>query len=218
MTRRTAPGWILAALAALLVAVVLVSRATGDPVAHFTRDFFSTAEVPIYTGIVSNVGVFLWGVTAAICFFAIGAMEDPVRDREVRRWILATAMVSAILMLDDFFMFHEWIFPRLTGLDETVVLGVYAVAFTGYLAAFRRSILAAGPELLVLALVLLGASLVMDLIEPEDAAAWRYLTEEGFKLLGIGAWLGFFLGVAYEAVSPGQRRAQATAASNSASP
>lgn len=202
-----APAWILGALAVLLAAVPLASRATGDPVANFTRDFFSTAQVPIYTGIVSNVGIFMWGVTAALCLFALGSMADSGGRGALRRWLLATALVSTILMLDDFFMLHEWVVPRLTGLDEKVVMGTYMVGFAAYLAAFHRSIRESDPGLFVVALALLGASVGMDLIEPEDAAAWRYLVEEGFKLLGIGAWLGFFIEVARRAVSPGARDA-----------
>lgn len=198
-----APAWILAALTALLAAVPLASRATGEPVANFTRDIFSTAQVPLYTGIVSNVGIFMWGLTAALCLFAVYARVEPGRPGELRRWLLATAVISSMLMLDDYFMLHEWVVPRLTGLDEKVGMGVYVVVFALYLAAFHRAIRAAGPGLFVVAFALLGASAGMDLIEPEDAAGWRYLVEEGFKLLGIGAWLGFFAEVARRAVSPG---------------
>jgi len=207
-------AWILAPLAALLAAVPLASRATGTPIGDFTRDIFSTAEVPLYTGIVSNVGIILWGTTAAICLFARGLAPEAA----ARRFLLASAAVSAALAVDDAFMIHEWVGPRLTGLDEKVFLGTYAVGFAAYLAAFRGAIRRAGPGALAVALGLFALSTGMDVIEPEDAAGWQYLTEEGFKLLGIGVWLGFSLGVAADAAGRDQRSAQATAASKSASP
>ncbi|HUP18964.1 MAG TPA: hypothetical protein VM778_03315, partial [Gemmatimonadota bacterium] len=80
------------------------------------------------------------------------------------------------------------------------------------------ALLAESPAGCGAALALFAASIGMDLVEPVPSPQWYYLTEEGLKLLGIGTWLAYFLGVAADAVAPAQRSAQATAASKSASP
>ncbi|HUP19956.1 MAG TPA: hypothetical protein VM778_08390, partial [Gemmatimonadota bacterium] len=145
---------ILAPPALLIAALPLLSRLLETPIGDFTRDVFSTAELPVYIGLVSNVGIFMWGATAAVCGFAWWVAPGP-RWRGRRAWLLATAVWSGVLMADDFFMFHEWIFPKVTGLDEKVVLGAYGAALATYLWAFR-ALLAESPVGIGAAVALFG--------------------------------------------------------------
>lgn len=213
-------GWILAPLLALLAVVPVAAWRTGDPIAVFTRDIFSTARLPVYTGILSNAGILLWGATLAICLFAWAA-ASPTTPAETRRFLLTSAAFTAILLVDDFFMLHEWIIPRFLGFPEEAVKTTYVLLALLYAAAFRRTILRVGPKAFLAAMALFAAVIVLDFLEPAEAGGAYRLAEEVFMLLGIGTWLGFFVGVGAVAVAgerDGQRSAQATAASKSASP
>lgn len=193
--------WIGLPILILAAAVVPMAALTGHPVGDFTRDVFSTAEVPIYTGIFSNAGVALWVATVAVCLFARAAVA-----RVPARWrgfLVASALLTSALAVDDFFMLHEWVVPRLLGAPEWALLPLYVAATVAWLFAYRREIVAAGPAPLAAALALFAASTGMDFFEPEPAPGWHYLAEETLKLGGIGAWLGFFVGAAATAVAGG---------------
>jgi hypothetical protein len=184
--------WLLAAWAPALVALFLLpagARATGYPLSFFTRDVFSLAEIPVYAGLLSNAGILLWCSTAAISLFTALVIAHA---SEARRFFLGFGLLSVLLMMDDFFMLHEWIVPRFLGLPEYVASGAYGLVTAALLIAARREIRLREPALLGVALVLFAASVTMDVLERPPAPAWHYLIEEGFKLLGVVTWFVYF--------------------------
>jgi hypothetical protein len=172
--------------------IPVLSRLTGDPIATFTRDVFSTARIPVYTGWISNLGVSMWIASAAITLFAAWIIWGPASRRSAA-WLAAAGALSSIMAVDDFLMVHEWLAWKIMGISETPVLVVYVLFFAGFGVAFRRELLENRPPLLFATLLLLGSSLVMDVIEPKEAEAWRYLAEEGLKMMGIASWLLYFV-------------------------
>lgn len=181
-----------------LAAVVGLRVVTGSPMGTFTRDVFSTAEIPVWTGILSNLGVFLWISALAVSAFTVVVTPPSAGWRNV---LIAAAAVSGTLAVDDFFMIHEWILPEYLGVDERVPLLLYALAAGGLVLAVRgRDPDGRVDRVLWAAIGLLGLSVALDLVEPADAPEWRYLVEEGFKFLGIGTWLGFVATMASQAV------------------
>ncbi|MDX1622630.1 MAG: hypothetical protein R3199_01455 [Gemmatimonadota bacterium] len=207
----TRVAWALSlAVTVLVLALPLLSRALDEPVAVFTRDLFSTAEIPVYTGFASNAGVFLWAGCAGVAITG-WCLADGATSRG--RFLLAGATLTGIFLVDDFFMVHEWILPRFLGVPEEATLAVYGILVLLWTVAFRGQVRAVGRGVLFAALVLFGLSEVFDLVEPEAVAAWRTWTEESLKLFGIAAWTLFFLKAAVQPPS-----AQATAASKSESP
>jgi hypothetical protein len=189
-------GGVIALYAALVSVIALLpvmARLANVPISELTRDIFSTAELPVYYGIVSNLGVFLWcaGVTVA----AFTALIGPAVAPGVRRFLAVSAALSAVFMIDDFFMVHEWLVPRFLGWPEEAVYLIYAAVSALYALAYRRVIRAWAPGLFVIAAFLLALSIGVDLLEEEGASQWGAYLEEGLKLLGIGGWLAFLMSV-----------------------
>jgi hypothetical protein len=153
-------------------------------VSFFTRDVFSVANIPVYGALLSNVGILLWCASATLCLFTATAVRGGAR-----RFYVGFGVLALLLLADDFFMLHEWIVPRLTGLPESAVAAAYVVLMALLLVGARREVAAHEPRLLGLALALFGASVALDVIERPPAPAWHYLGEEGLKLLGIVTWL-----------------------------
>lgn len=181
-------------VALALAALPFLPAVTGEPVSRFTRDVFSIAEIPVYSGFYSNLGIALWGATCAVTLFVARLLGGrPGGWGGSRGALLGFGALSGVLMVDDFLLVHEWIAPEFLGIPEKVVFGAYGAVLAVLLVVFRRAILERRPGHLVVALGLLGASLGMDLIERPPAPGWHYVVEESLKLLGIAAWTVFFL-------------------------
>lgn len=197
-------GPVVLALAALPV----LSSVLGEPVSRFTRDVFSIAEIPVYSGLYSNLGILLWGATSVVLLHTAWLVGGSVgRWGRTRGALLGFGALSGTLMADDFFLVHEWIAPEFLGVPETAVYAAYAVVLAVLLVAYRKEILERRPGHLVVALALFAVSLGMDAFERPPAPAWHYFLEESLKLLGIAAWTVFFVrwasGAALEAPRSG---------------
>src|SRR6187399_2150439 len=152
---------------ALLFLVAIAALSPKITVASLTRDMAATAKVHPLTGVVSSAGILLWCATAAICLFS----SNLLRQRGAHRaagFLLWSGLMTAGLLIDDFFMFHE------------------------YLARVHRGlILEADYRLLVTALVLFAGSMTLDLL---NGGGYWNLAEDGCKLLGIASWFGYHAG------------------------
>jgi hypothetical protein len=181
---------ILAPLTVFLVGAFALGQKAGVPANHLTRDVISIFDGAPYHGIISTMGTLLWCATAAICLFAAAQPVDrSAPSLANRRFLLAAGALTSWLLIDDQFLFHEVICPQYLGIREEFPLAMDALLALGFLVAFRRTILAHDYLVLLLAGGLLAGSIGMDLF---IAFPGHYLVEDGLKLLGIGAWLGFF--------------------------
>lgn len=174
-----------------------------------TRDVTATANVHPLTGILSNLGILLWCAAASICAFAAVTLRN-VKPREPFRFLLCSALLSAYLLLDDFFLFHDELAPRYLGVDEKLVYAALGIAVCAYLIAFRRLILRTHFAVLLLALGFLGIAVVMDaLLEPwlRRMGHWEYFFEDGAKWLGIAAWCSYYVRTSHQLVVGHQRAA-----------
>jgi hypothetical protein len=186
---RSAVVVLYAALAALLALLPVAARLEQVPVSVFMRDVFSIAEIPVYSGIASNLGVFLWCAGAAVGSFA--ALMVGSKEPSLHRFLAASAGFSALFMIDDFFMVHEWLVPRFLGWPEDSAYVLYGGMFALYAIAYRRSIRTLAPASFVVATFLLVLSVGIDLVQEEETSPWGYYVEDGIKLLGICSWLTF---------------------------
>jgi hypothetical protein len=174
-----------------------------------TRDVTATANVHPLTGILSNLGILLWCAAASICAFAAVTLRN-VKPGEPFRFLLCSALLSAYLLLDDFFLFHDELAPRYLGVDEKLVYAALGIAVCAYLIAFRRVILRTHFAVLVLAVGFLGIAVVMDaLLEPwlRRLGHWEYFFEDGAKWLGIAAWCSYYVRTSHQLVVGHQRAA-----------
>jgi len=112
----------LAVLAVTAAAVILFDVS----IPAMTRDAAALAQIPPLWGIVSNLGILLWCAAVAICVFAAVAVFR-AGPRDAFRFLLFSALLTAYLLFDDFFQFHENIAPRHLGLNEHAVVAAQAL-------------------------------------------------------------------------------------------
>lgn len=192
---------LLALYLPMVMLVLLVAIASLDPaisVTSLTRDMAAIAKIHPLTGVLSNVGILLWCATAAICLFSSNLLRQ--QDAHPATVFLSWAgLMSAGLLLDDFFMFHEYLGPIHLGLDEKAIHVFYACVMAAYLLRHRRLILQSNYRLLVAALALFGGSMAVD---QAQATGWWHLAEDGCKVLGIASWFGYHAGRARHWLMP----------------
>jgi len=175
---------------ALLFLVAIAGLSPQIAVSSLTRDMAGIAKVHPLTGVVSNVGILLWCATATVCLFSCHLLRQR-GAHQAAGFLLWSGLMSVGLLVDDFFMFHEYLAPVHLGLDEKVVLPSYVCITAFYLLRHRRLILEADYRLLATALVLFTSSILLDVA---DVSGWWNLAEDGCKLLGIASWFGYHSG------------------------
>lgn len=95
---------------------------------------------------------------------------------------------SLWLCLDDMFLVHD------RYLGEATLYITYTVFSVLLLVCFRKPLRRFGGDSFLLSVLLLGSSVLIDALQnylPFPPTTVQ-LIEEGFKLLGIAAWLGFW--------------------------
>ena len=193
---------------AVLLAMAVVHVLTGNSITRMTRDMAVIAKVHPLSGFLSNLGVLLWCASATVCLFACAALHR-LGNIPLFRFFLASGLLSAYLLMDDFFMVHEFLGPRYLGLPEKAIIALLGVSVLVYLAIFRAVILGQTPWLfLLLALGFLGTSAFSDvffyrLLESRIGYNWAFFIEDGAKWLGIASWCSYFVRTAYQALVPG---------------
>ena len=174
--------------AVVLYAVALIwSDAEGISAKFVLRDLAQSCDAPLGKGFLSSVGYLLWMAAAAIALFAASTRQ--IQGSVVnRQFAFRGGGFSLWLCLDDMFLVHD------RYLGEAFLYVTYAV-FTGLLLfRFRGPLRRFGGDSFLLAVVLLGASVLTDALQGlwPDSYETVQIVEEGFKFLGIAAWLSFW--------------------------
>jgi hypothetical protein len=199
---------------AILLSVAFASSQTGVSLALFTRDPSAVYTLDLadaktdllirpFIGVVSNVGVLLWTASATICLFGSAVLRHSLDKPRFSTFLLCAGLLTTLLTLDDFFLLHETVFPRILGLSETVLFVAYGGLVLGGVITFRKCILETEYLLLFISLGFFGLSLFVDALQKlieRTFGDWRILLEDGFKLLGIVGWLGYFSRCSFKAM------------------
>ncbi|MCP3952590.1 MAG: hypothetical protein GY697_10305, partial [Desulfobacterales bacterium] len=132
---------------------------------------------------------------ATICLYSWSILRYSPGAKENAAFLLYSGLVTTILLLDDFFLLHEELFPLYLGMSEKIFYVGYAGLILYGMVKFKRCTLKTEYVLLLIALLFFGLSVVTDSFQHHlevFAGDWRILFEDGFKLLGIVSWLGYF--------------------------
>ena len=186
----------------IAVATFLVRR-RGLATGFVLSDTQSIGDLPWYAGALSNAGIVMWVVTAAVAIFGSRLAED----RETRGFLLSGGLLSSLLGFDDLYMVHERIFPRVLALSEKLLFSFYLVAVALYLYRYRREILNSDFTLLLAALCGFGASMVVDVMtEDKPWPMYRHVFEDGPKLAGLALWMVYHVRTTWQRVGRGDTR------------
>lgn len=185
-------GLILVVSAALMGAALLLHFRRQIPIGVFTRDPATTVGFPIYTGFISQLGIFCWAASAAVCLFSAKVISKDQNNIEIRLFFIFSGLLTLFLGLDDAFLFHEEIFPFHFGIPEKVIYAGYIGLVLFYLIRFYPTILKTEYILLIIALSFFGFSVGLDVVIPKGNS---FLLEDSAKLIGIVSWLTYFFRV-----------------------
>lgn len=176
-------------LAVLVAPISFVGARSGLRGWHLFAD--PAHELGVLWGIFSNFGILMWAAATACCAIGWVTLEKVSRLHPLRPWIVASAVISAGLTVDDAFAIHEIVLARI---PERIVLVAYALAIGWYLIRFRRELFAREDSVIfVVSVSLLGSSFLVDMVS--QPFRFSASIEELLKLFGIAAWLYFFFRV-----------------------
>ncbi|OUR93423.1 hypothetical protein A9Q87_04835 [Flavobacteriales bacterium 34_180_T64] len=170
--------------------VYVYHQLNGIPLKTLTSDVTAAADVPLYYGIQSQIGIFFWAAAAAICFLCGSTIKSPEWS-----FFMVSGFLSLFLGLDDIFLFHEVVFPSL-GIHQKVVYLSYVVIFGVYVLKFYKLILQTEFILLAMAFGCFGLSLLIDSFFHNAAPLYTQLIEDGAKFVGIVYWTIYFYSTA----------------------
>jgi hypothetical protein len=205
---RQVAGTLVPALLILAI-MVYVHLHSHIPFASMTRDVTAIGHLNPFTGMLSDLGIILWCVSASACFFAaLILFRGP--DRKLFWFLLFSGLLSAYLLFDDFFQFHEELAERYLGLNKTFVYAALGTAVAAYLVGFRQVILRTRFGLLALACGFLAASVAIDVVAYVLEVRlgnwwwlgrWWYFFEDGPKWLGIAFWCSYYVQTAHQCLT-----------------
>ena len=181
-TARLLAGLLLAGGAAVAV-LVGVGAAAGVPLGVLFRDAAASGTDALhagefYVGAGSTMTIVVWGASAALCAFVAWLWRDGQ--------LAALGALTAVMCADDALQLHETVGPAV-GVPELALPAAYGLGVLVVLGRYLRAG-AHGPSAAVLvAVVLLGASVGVDLLDElllHSSGGWVIVAEDGAKLLG----------------------------------
>ncbi|MEL0456451.1 hypothetical protein WJN01_09445 [Flavobacteriaceae bacterium SZ-1-7] len=187
------------AVLSILCSVFIISNLYNIPYEKFTGDPALIFKANPFIGVVSNIGILFWCCAACICLFSGLLLLS--KDKDYSQFLIFSGFFSTILLLDDFFIIHDYgvfyIFPN--DFSQKTILGLYALFAMWYLYKFQKIILTTNFFILGAAFFFLGLSVLIDVVF--ESKGIQYFIEDGFKFIGITGWTLYFTSTSYELLS-----------------
>lgn len=160
----------------------------------FTQDPIQTLNAKPYIGLISNVGIIFWAFTSAVLLFSAQVCRNLGKPSNTSSFLFWAGILSLLLLFDDLLMFHETI-------SESLFFSIYFVGLAGIVYFHFSTILNSDYFLWIIAIMLLGSSVFIDLgtrfgLRLPHSGVF----EDGFKFLGIITWFSYFLRTSYKSV------------------
>ena len=170
----------------LYLAILYISNLHNIKLSLVLRDLAQTCGYPIGVGMISNIGILLWGAATSICLFTTFSQNI---NSDSSKLLLLGGLFSGLLCIDDFFLLHDrYIGPDFLNLT-------YLAISIFLLVRFRRLLKKIGLFNLIISILFLGLSIFFDGVIQQifnQSYEITQLIEEGFKFLGIACWLNFW--------------------------
>lgn len=184
LVTRPAFIWINGLTLGVLGALGWFARASGK-IYRFSalfKDPYSGG--PFYQAFFTNFSEVIWCISLAICLFCFGLMKS--LDRRYDWFFLATALVIAMLLLDDLQRISLVVRYGL-GVPKGLMYALYTTVIAVYAWLFRRRIAKDTPYPLLLIMVgMFVVSAMSDVFGNAKQQPGRFaLFEDGTKLIGL---------------------------------
>jgi len=175
-------------------AIVGAFAGSGIRMTKLSKDPAQLASFPIYYGLLSNLGILVWAAGGIISLFASFHVEG-AKIRSLLRW---AGILTLILLLDDFFLIHDILFPRVLRLPEWLVYLFFLVAFPLFFLRHLKPIFGQTEyRILALGVFLLGLSFLIDM----NVLPGGIDVEDGFKLAGMVAYSYYWIVTSHELIT-----------------
>ncbi len=159
------------------------------PFFMLSRDPIAIGKLQPYHGFLSNLGAIFWSFSVATCFLGYQLFIKQQNRKEDSKFIAFAGILSVILLIDDFFLFHEEIFSRYFHLNELYLFAVYGLLFLYYVFAYKSIIQKSNYIFLIVSFCFFLASIIVDVtMNTEENYMFHHLFEDGFKFVGIISW------------------------------
>lgn len=195
---------VLSISAILITLVILISNWKQVPISNLTRDVVTTAKLPIYTGFLSQLGIFFWIAAATLCIFSASQVVEEQKILGFKGFLYVSGILTGLLCLDDIFLLHEVVYPFI-GIPEKVVYAIYGLFVIFWILKFYHVILRTNYILLLMAFFFFGLSVCLDMFPNSNLGLNLY--EDGFKMTGIVSWFFYFHDNAIRALSQANDKA-----------
>ena len=178
---------------------VLVSQITDTPMGVLANDPAEVEHYSPYVGMLSNWGVILWVAAGVICLFSAVILRHRKSFGPQFRFLVVSGAFSLLLGVDDLYMFHDRVLPRVFHLPEVFFYLLYLLAFVLYLGYFVPRILKYDYLLFTAAFIFFVISRGFYRLIPYFGHF--YTTGDMLKYFGIVFWLAFFYRTALHEVN-----------------
>lgn len=176
---------VLVATLAMILFFVGVAVMSGEEFRFLSKEPAETLHAPKFVGAFAHAVVLLW-VPAAVTGIVAGWLHRSVGQTRRAAFFLVAGGLSVALLMDDLFMFHEFVYPGL-GVPELVVYAGYAAAGLLFVATFWGDLVESGALLMVVVGgAFLAASIGLDIVVP--VAETVHVLEDGSKAIGVAMW------------------------------
>jgi len=205
---------VLVPLSAFSLLLLYIQNISGLAMADYTRDIavtfkkISTTADPAYDGI--NVFLGIYSMLGVLCWtLALGIQltgAAVITGQRTRNFLRYFALLTALLLLDDLFMIHEYQLPLWLGFDinthkiwfyvaEATLFGVYGIILLNGIIRFRESVKQTNHRVFRLAVIFFGLSIIFDMLPLSlGNIDLDYLFEDYLKIAGILTYGLYFLG------------------------
>ncbi|MGQ0574882.1 MAG: hypothetical protein ACT4RN_11855 [Pseudonocardia sp.] len=202
-------GLTLVAAVAVVAAFAVAGRLSGTEFKVFSKDPVETLEVVYYVGYLAHAVMLVWwaGATAALLS---GVALRAAGHRQASLPLLVGGALTTLLVLDDVFLLHENIYPRL-GIPEGGTYVLYGLLTAAYAWSWRRR-LGANLVLLAGAYAFWIAAACFEFVQEEYGIFTLHLGEDGCKAVGVALWAAFMIRLALVELLAALRAAPATTA------
>lgn len=175
-------------------ALLLMVAAYLQPIvklSNLTSDADAVANGIFYRGLISNIGILMWAATGTACLLSVVLLRS-WKLYSYTPFFRYAGLLTALLLIDDFFLLHSDVLPRL-GIQAQLVLLAYPVLILAFLFCFAYKILSTNYLALYSALFFLALSAVSELLPLQIPTGLRFFLEDGCKFLGISGWFYYFI-------------------------
>jgi hypothetical protein len=177
-----------------------VLHVAGVETSDLGRDPAVVGGLGADVGMLSQLGLMLWGLAVGACLLAAAAgylRGDP----QLAVFLASTAALLLVLGVDDALLIHEQVIPNKVGIAEEIVFLALGSLVLAYAARFRRELLGGDVILLGVGAAMLALTVAVDVLD-----ALPLTVEDYFKLIGMVALAIWCFSTSLQALveAPGQ--------------